>query len=32
MSQNSMEPNPSSHTNLDGRVVLPYNTLAAGTS
>ena len=30
MSENSMEPNPSSQTNLDGRVVLSYNTLAAG--
>jgi hypothetical protein len=30
MSENSMEPNPSSQTNLDGRVVLSYNALAAG--
>jgi hypothetical protein len=30
MSENSMEPNPSSQTNLDGRVVLSYNTLTAG--
>lgn len=30
MSENSMEPNPSSQTNLDGHVVLSYNTLAAG--
>jgi hypothetical protein len=30
MSENSMEPNPSSQTNLDGRVVLSYNKLAAG--
>jgi hypothetical protein len=30
MSENSMEPNPSSQTNLDGRVVLSYPKLAAG--
>jgi hypothetical protein len=30
MSENSMEPNPSSQTNEDGRVVLSYNELAAG--
>jgi hypothetical protein len=30
MSENSLEPNPSSQTNLDGRVVLSYNKLAAG--
>lgn len=30
MSENSIEPNPSSQTNLNGRVVLSYNKLAAG--
>lgn len=30
MSENSMEPNPSSQTNLDGSVVLSYTPLAAG--
>lgn len=30
MSENSLEPNPSSQTNLNGRVVLSYNKLAAG--
>jgi hypothetical protein len=30
MSENSMEPNPSSQTNDNGRVVLSYNKLAAG--
>jgi hypothetical protein len=30
MSENSMEPNPSSQTNLNGRVVLSYTKLAAG--
>jgi hypothetical protein len=30
MSENSMEPNPSSQTNLDGRVVFSYPKLAAG--
>jgi hypothetical protein len=30
MSENSLEPNPSSQTNENGRVVLSYNTLAAG--
>jgi hypothetical protein len=30
MSENSMEPNPSSQTNENGRVVLSYNKLAAG--
>jgi hypothetical protein len=32
MSENSMEPNPSSQTNENGRVVLAYNKLAAGHS
>jgi hypothetical protein len=32
MSENSMEPNPATQTNLDGRVVLSYNKLAAGHS
>ena len=30
MSENSMAPNPSSETNENGRIVLSYNTLAAG--
>jgi hypothetical protein len=30
MSENSVEPNPSSQTNENGRVVLSYNALAAG--
>jgi hypothetical protein len=30
MSENSLEPNPSSQTNLNGRVVLSYNKLTAG--
>jgi hypothetical protein len=30
MSENSLAPNPSSQTNLDGRVVLSYNKLVAG--
>jgi hypothetical protein len=30
MSENSLEPNPSSQTNDNGRVVLSYNKLAAG--
>jgi hypothetical protein len=30
MSENSLEPNPSSQTNENGRVVLSYNALAAG--
>jgi hypothetical protein len=30
MSENSMEPNPSTQTNSNGRVVLSYNALAAG--
>jgi hypothetical protein len=30
MSENSLEPNPSGQTNLDGRVVLSYNKLASG--
>jgi hypothetical protein len=30
MSENSMEPNPSSQTNSNGRVVLSYNRLAPG--
>jgi hypothetical protein len=32
MSVNSIVPNPSSQTNLEGRVVLSYNKLAAGHS